>query len=542
MALYHKHRPQSWASILGQETAVTTIQNQIKKDAPAHAYLLSGPRGVGKTTTARLIAKSLNCERRQDGQSEPCNECSQCVDITRGNALDVIEIDAASNTGVDTVREVIIENAQFQPTHSKYKVFIVDEVHMLSTSAFNALLKTLEEPPARTIFILATTELQKLPATILSRCQRYAFKKIPRELMATRLQEIMKSEGVSASTEIVHRLVRASEGSARDAVSLLDQVIATGGTELTEETISLIIPLTPLNRLIGLAQTLTKRDPGLALEYCQSLTNSGINSLQFLTDLVGFWRGLLLYHFNPAVAQGELDISPAQESEIKELVGAFNPSELLRLVDLAQKRYLEARQAVIPELPLELFVIEAAGISAAGNISVSSAPQSPPVIKKPEPIVTKVDPLPEPPVIRDQVIPNPIETPIVKLDPITPEPTITETPIPVVSSGQKSFSKNDVEKIWPEFMKSLENTSPSVVFLLKSAVLGDVTENTLTISVPYDFHRDKLTEHNSRKNLQDQLSTLLGTRLSLDVKVVAAVENDSTGLTDLAASFGGSVI
>ena len=549
MALYHKHRPQSWAAITGQETVVTTIQNQIKKNAPAHAYLLSGPRGTGKTTTARLLAKSLNCLTRKSGESEPCNTCTQCVAITQGSALDVIEIDAASNTGVDTVREVIIENAQFQPTHSQYKIFIIDEVHMLSTSAFNALLKTLEEPPAKTIFILATTELQKLPATILSRCQRYAFKKIPRDLMAARLQEIMQAEGVTASPETIHRLVRASEGSARDAVSLLDQVIATGGTTVTEETLGLIIPLTPFNRLVGLAQLIAKREAGPALSYCQTLATDGIHSLQFLTDLTGFWRGILLYHFNPAIARTELDIGSAQEAEIKELVAAFSPSELLRLLDLTQKRFLEAKYTAIPELPLELLVIETVGVSAP-TIAVGTPITPPPVVATPitppktEPIVpsTPVIPVVSTPITTE--LPKNSEPPAISVTiPVAPPEPVGETATAheTALDTKKSFTKADVEKIWPEFMRGLETSSPSVVFLLRSALLGEVTDNILTLTVPYDFHRDKLTERNSKKNLEDLLSGLLKTRLSLNVAVVAAAP-PPPGLDDLAAAFGGSVV
>ena len=178
MALYHVYRPQKFSEIVGQEHIVKTLSNQIKKNTVAHAYLFSAPRGTGKTTTARILAKAMNCQNKKPETFEPCNECSACIDITAGKAIDVIEIDAASHTGVDHVREHIIENAQFRPTFLTYKIFIIDEVHMLSTSAFNALLKTLEEPPSHIIFILATTDVEKIPETIISRCQRFTFQKM----------------------------------------------------------------------------------------------------------------------------------------------------------------------------------------------------------------------------------------------------------------------------------------------------------------------------------------------------------------------------
>lgn len=540
MALYHKHRPQSWAAIIGQDTTVTTIQNQIKSNAPAHAYLLSGPRGTGKTTTARLIAKSLNCTKRQPGESEPCNECSQCVDITRGSALDVIEIDAASNTGVETVREVIIENAQFQPTKSQYKIFIVDEVHMLSNSAFNALLKTLEEPPAKTIFILATTEIQKLPATILSRCQRYGFKKIPREVMAKRLTEIVAAEGLKTTPEIISRLVRASEGSARDAVSLLDQIMAASGTEITAEDLNTIIPVTPLNRLIQLAEVMSKRDLAISLEHVRALATEGVSISQLLADLVGFWRGILLYHYTPAIALAELDAGTNQEPEIKALSTVYSAADLLFLIDTTNKRYVESRTSLIPELPLELLVIEATGVRQSAPTPPPATPKIAPStpIAAPTPIPTPIAPTPEE--IKPVTAPTPI-VPVPEPAVTAPEPVIEPTPAPAPMTDGKLITKTEVEKVWPEFMKGLETSSPSMVFLLRGATLGAVTNNSLVLEVNYDFHRDKLSERNTKKSLEDILSNKLGARLSLDIRVVAAVQTP-TELTDLAAAFGGEVI
>lgn len=539
MALYHKHRPQNWNTVVGQDTVTTTIQNQIKNNTPAHAYLLSGPRGVGKTTTARLIAKSLNCEKRQPGEAEPCNECSQCVDITRGAALDVMEIDAASNTGVDMVRENIIENAQFQPTRSQYKIFIIDEVHMLSTSAFNALLKTLEEPPAKTIFILATTEIHKLPATILSRCQRYTFKKIPRDLMAKRLESIVTAEGATASPEIIARLVRASEGSARDAVSLLDQILATAGSTITADDLAAVIPVTAFNRLLELAQVMSRHEAHASLEQVMTLSRDGIATTQFLADLVGFWRGLLLYHFTPAIALTELDCGTNQEAEIKTLAASFSAPELLWLIDLTSKRYTESRSALIAELPLELLVIEAAGYGSATTTPVITKPQ-PPVA---QPIVTPA--ITPPTTAEKKVEPTPAVAAETKA-PVIPEPMVTPVaPVietPAENNTGATVTKSDIEKIWADFIRSLETNSPSMVFLLRGAKIGTVENNVATIEVGYDFHRDKLSERSTKKNLEDLLAPRLPGRVTLEIVTVVGSQGAPSPLADLADAFGGQVV
>lgn len=539
MALYHKHRPQNWNTVVGQDTVTTTIQNQIKNNTPAHAYLLSGPRGVGKTTTARLIAKSLNCEKRQPGEAEPCNECSQCVDITRGAALDVMEIDAASNTGVDMVRENIIENAQFQPTRSQYKIFIIDEVHMLSTSAFNALLKTLEEPPAKTIFILATTEIHKLPATILSRCQRYTFKKIPRDLMAKRLESIVTAEGATASPEIIARLVRASEGSARDAVSLLDQILATAGSTITADDLAAVIPVTAFNRLLELAQVMSRHEAHASLEQVMTLSRDGITTTQFLADLVGFWRGLLLYHFTPAIALTELDCGANQEAEIKTLAASFSAPELLWLIDLTSKRYTESRSALIAELPLELLVIEAAGYGTAVTTPVITKPQPPvvqpivtPAITPPTTVEKKVEPIP--------VVAAETKAPVISEPVVTPVVPATETP--AENNTGATVTKSDIEKIWADFIRSLETNSPSMVFLLRGAKIGTVENNVATIEVGYDFHRDKLSERSTKKNLEDLLAPRLPGRVTLEIVTVVGSQGAPSPLADLADAFGGQVV
>ena len=223
MALYRKFRPQTFEDVKGQDHIVTTLQNQIKTDRIGHAYLFTGTRGTGKTTIAKILARTINCENPVDGC--PCMECQTCKSITAGNSMNVIEMDAASNNGVDSIRQ-IVEEVAYPPTEGKYKVYIIDEVHMLSTGAFNALLKTLEEPPSYVVFILATTEVHKIPITILSRCQRYDFHRISIDTIAARLSDLMVKEGIEVEDKAIRYIAKAADGSMRDGLSLLDQCIA----------------------------------------------------------------------------------------------------------------------------------------------------------------------------------------------------------------------------------------------------------------------------------------------------------------------------
>ena len=258
--IYRKYRPQIFKEIIGQEYIKQTLQNEIAAGKIAHAYIFSGPRGVGKTTLARVFAKSINCENRKENESEPCNKCASCEDIATGRSLDLIEIDAASNRGINEIRE-LRERTRFAPVKSKYKVFIVDEVHMLTIEAFNALLKTLEEPPEYIIFILCTTEIHKVPETIISRCQRFDFKTIDIKEITKRLETIVKAEGIKADKKVLKNIAYHSEGHPRDAESLLAQVLAlvTEDKKIDLEQLELILPSSDFDLVLKLIKSLAKR-------------------------------------------------------------------------------------------------------------------------------------------------------------------------------------------------------------------------------------------------------------------------------------------
>ncbi len=290
--LHHKYRPQTFADLVGQDAITTTLSNAMRLRRIAPAYLLTGPRGTGKTSSARILAKSLNCISANVPTPDPCGACEVCQSITRGNALDVIEIDAASNTGVDNIRE-LIERAQFAPVQCRYKIYCLDEVHMLSTAAFNALLKTLEEPPDRVVFILATTDPQRVLPTIISRCQRFDFRRIPLQPMVAHLIYIAQQENIAIATTAVELVAQISQGGLRDAESLLDQLSLLAG-EITIDRVWDLVGSVPEQDLLALAEAIATANPEIILDRTRHLLDRGREPLTVLQNLTGFYRDLLI--------------------------------------------------------------------------------------------------------------------------------------------------------------------------------------------------------------------------------------------------------
>ena len=291
-ALYRKFRPDTFEDVKGQDHIITTLKNQIKADRIGHAYLFCGTRGTGKTTVAKIFAKAVNCEHPVDGS--PCGECAMCKSIAAGTSMNVIEIDAASNNGVDNIRE-IREEVTYRPTEGKYKVYIIDEVHMLSIGAFNALLKTLEEPPEYVIFILATTEVHKIPITILSRCQQYDFHRISLDTIAARLQELMEKEQVDVEERAIRYVAKAADGSMRDALSLLDQCIAFYlGQTLTYENVLDVLGAVDTEVFSRLLRNVLKRDIPKVMDTVDELIMQGRELSQLAADFTWYLRNLLL--------------------------------------------------------------------------------------------------------------------------------------------------------------------------------------------------------------------------------------------------------
>lgn len=329
VALYRKFRPAEFSEVKGQEHIVTTLQNQIKANRIGHAYLFCGTRGTGKTSIAKIFAKAVNCESPVDGS--PCGVCPVCKSIGAGTSMNVIEIDAASNNGVDNIRE-IRENVAYSPTEGKYKVYIIDEVHMLSIGAFNALLKTLEEPPEYVIFILATTEAHKIPITILSRCQRYDFKRITAETITARLTELMDRENVEAEEKALRYIAKAADGSMRDALSLLDQCIAFYlGKKLTYDNVLEVLGALDTDVYSSLLRKIIKKDIPAVMKDVESVVMQGRELSQFVTEFIQYLRNLLFVQSADHL-EDFLEVSTENLAQLKEEAGMIDPESLMRYI------------------------------------------------------------------------------------------------------------------------------------------------------------------------------------------------------------------
>ena len=354
-ALYRKWRPGEFEEVKGQEHIVTTLRNQIKAERIGHAYLFCGTRGTGKTTVAKLFAKTVNCEHPVEGS--PCNECASCRAIQAGTSMNVMEIDAASNNGVENIRE-IRENVQYSPTKGKYKVYIIDEVHMLSIGAFNALLKTLEEPPSYVIFILATTEAHKIPITILSRCQRYDFKRISIDTIAARLQDLMQREQIEVEEKAIRYVAKAADGSMRDALSLLDQCIAFYlGEKLTYEHVLEVLGAVDMEVLSTLYQTIVKNDVAAMLSHMEKLVMEGREMRQLVNDVTWYFRNIMLVKESEDL-QEVLEVSQEQLATLKEDAALCDSDTLLRYIRICSELSNQLRYSTQKRIDVEIAFVK----------------------------------------------------------------------------------------------------------------------------------------------------------------------------------------
>jgi DNA polymerase-3 subunit gamma/tau len=367
LALYRAWRPQTFKDMVGQQHIVQTLQNAIQEDRVSHAYLFSGPRGTGKTSAAKILAKAVNCER---GPSpEPCNECSQCQRITSGSVMDVVEIDAASNRGVEEIRD-IRDKVKYSPTEVRRKVYIIDEVHMLTTEAFNALLKTLEEPPGHVMFILATTEPHRLPPTILSRCQRFDFRRVSLEEQVGRLREICTEESITAEEEALRYIARLSDGGMRDALSLLDQISSfTGGQVTLEHAIEATGGL-PSEQFTRLAIAIKENDAAKVLLEIDEMMKAGKSADKCLEQLMHYFRDLLLAQLAPDAGDSSGRI--ANPAELKMISEGFSRERLFAIIDLLNRYQSEMKYAAHPQTMFEIALLklcsDSSGMaSVAGN-------------------------------------------------------------------------------------------------------------------------------------------------------------------------------
>lgn len=367
--LYRKYRPKSFDEVVGQEHVIGALMNAVKMNRVAHAYLFSGPRGVGKTTSARLLAKALNCT----GTEKPCNKCRSCQDFNEGRSMNLIEIDAASNRGIDEIRE-LRDSVRFMPASGEHKVYIIDEVHMLTREAFNALLKTLEEPPAHAVFVLATTDSEKVPATIISRTQHYDFRRPHIAELVGRLQKMAKSEGVALDDTGARLIALAAEGSFRDSESILGQIMAVEDKKITAAEVEEILGLPRRQSIKKLFELVLDKDAPASLKLIADLSDAGYDLFYVQKLLLQYYRAALFLKADPKlqsiVAE---DLLPEELETISARLASFGPGEISRALAVIFDNMQRFRKTPIPQLPLELTVLELIGSAKSGIISTTQA-------------------------------------------------------------------------------------------------------------------------------------------------------------------------
>ncbi len=360
--LARKYRPKTFNEVIGQDVIVKTLKNAVNSGRIAHAYIFSGTKGVGKTSLARILAKSINC--KNGPTVDPCGTCSACAEIQNGSSVDVIEIDGASNTGVNDIRE-LKENILYSPQSLKYKIYIIDEVHMLSNSAFNALLKTLEEPPSHVKFIFATTEIHKVPETILSRCQRFTFKRIPPSTIYTKLKDVSKEENIIISEENLMTIANISDGSLRDALSTLDTVISYYGKEINDD-VSSILGITPKEALKNAASAIFRKDYENSIAIVNDIYISGADIRQFIRQLAYFIRNILVIKLN--YQSLITDMLEGEAGSLAPLAGQKSPEELLDMIDILMESEVRYQRISSPQLMIELVIFKLLNVPSRSDM------------------------------------------------------------------------------------------------------------------------------------------------------------------------------
>lgn len=558
-SLYRKWRSQTFGELVGQEHVVQTLRNAIVEERIGHAYLFTGPRGVGKTSMARLLAKAVNCTH-PDPAARPCGQCEMCLSIAEGHAVDVIEMDAASHTSVEDARE-IIERVQFRPALARYKVHVIDEVHMLSTAAFNALLKTLEEPPDHAIFVMATTEVHKVPATILSRCQRFTFTRHGVSSTAAHLRRIAEAENLALEEGVPEAIARSATGSMRDALSVLEQLASFAQGAIRLDQVNSLLGMTSSAEVDALIEALLDGDVGAGLRAINGVADQGADIRQFTRDLVERLRSLLLL-----IASGDQHLVDAGEDALAQLRGWAQRADtagLLHWIKIFSGLDFQLRTTPFGHLPLELALVEAlvAPAPAAQPASTpgprTTRPAAPPPRAEPpagrtpparaEPAPARAEPpgdlaaratpldsrsAPPPPAPADPTPPAAAtpagDQPLADAD-AEPPPPEALTDLPALPPRETAMAANAdftvlerVEAAWNEIIRDVRPKSTTVQALLKGATPIDVEGNIIVLLASSPFHKDNLEKAQNRKIIEDvikkHLGSIYGIRCTIETK------------------------
>ena len=519
-ALYRKYRPKEWDQVVGQDHVVTTLRNAITADRVAHAYLFAGSRGTGKTTLARLLAKAVNC-LNPDPAKRPDNECENCKAVNETRFLDLIEIDAASNTSVDDVRD-LRDKINFSPSQGKYKIYIIDEVHMLSTAAFNALLKTLEEPPPHAIFVLATTEIHKIPATVLSRCQRHEFRRVPVDEIVKQLKTIIQAEKIQADDDALIQIARQSAGGMRDAISLLDQLSSTGD-RITLALAQTVLGTATSQTVLDVVSSVMDHDPAHGLETIHKALDAGADPRSLARQIVEYLRGLMLIQMgNANQVEATADVKKQMQSHAR----SFSTSDVLRMMKAFNNAASDLRGGWQPSLGLELALAE-----------VLDAPAEP-------------SPRPSAPVraqsrqAPDVQASTPVGGPGGVSTPMREDEAKETSPRP----GEKStLSAGDVIKAWKHLSASLPKTQANLAALLNSVRMIDMQGKTLILGLASDVLVSKIDKPDQIEVIQKLIKDEFGVEMDIRCVVTTAkgkippnVSQD--GMVAAAIQHGGQIV
>lgn len=552
-----KYRPGTFDDVIGQPHVVQTLVNSITTQRIAQAYLFSGSRGVGKTTVARILAKALNCEQGQTGT--PCGTCSNCLEIAQGTSVDVMEIDGASNTSVDDVRE-IRENIKFAAFHGKYRVYIIDEVHMLSNSAFNALLKTLEEPPPHVVFIFATTEIHKIPATILSRCQHYNFRRIARAEIVERLRHVVNQDQIVIEERSLMALARASEGSMRDGLSLLDQAVAFGGKTIVHTDLEALLGAVPQELVRAMIQALTAQESAAALRVLAHLLDQGHDLRAYCAEVVEYLRNMLVVSVvpSPQEQQGLIEATMEDLAQMAADAKAFSPEQLQELFAIFTQAEDALRLSAHPRFVLETAAVRATRLLRRANEKPAQAmppgqtprplpapvrgekpaqpvrANSPPHPSAPKPLQSTASmpaaPLPTRPPGLATAAParNPLSTPPPARPPLaSSEGTVTK-PVPAAPSDT---ARPAVTLNWEQLQEEVAGAFPNIAPFLEIGRLVRVDGHVVTIGFPKQatVARGMIEKPDNIAVLTSMCERLSGQTLRL--RVVELTEADPQGHT-----------
>jgi DNA polymerase-3 subunit gamma/tau len=526
-ALYRKWRPLAWDEVVSQEHIIQTLKNAVATDRVAHAYLFSGPRGTGKTTAARLLAKAVNC-LNEDITKRPCNECAHCVAVNENRFMDLIEIDAASNTSVEDVRD-LRDKINFSPSQGTYKVYIIDEVHMLSTAAFNALLKTLEEPPPHAIFILATTEIHKIPATVLSRCQRHEFRRLPLGEIIHRLEKICKTEKIKAEPEALSLIARQSSGGMRDAISLLDQLASTG-EKITLALAQTVLGTATSQSVIGLVQAVIDKEPAKGLDEIHRALDGGADARALARQIVEYLRSLMLIQ----MGNGEqVETTADVRAQMTRHATALPVSDVLRMMRAFNAAASDPRGGWSPSLGLELAfaeMLEQPEIQVEAGATPKAVAKSP-AASRPEPSPART----EPPVSQSPAKPS------------AQGKKAESGPAPQKETSGSPVTFEAVVKAWKQVSSIVKQKDANVAALLNSGKLLEIREGVLIVAFASDILQEKFNRPESLDLTRKALHEALGADLPVQA-VVAGGKNalppnvKPDGMVAAALQNGGEIV